>query len=130
MAISNQWFGLVDSTLALVATTADDTSTAWAANTAKELTIGKVAGATATTYKVPADASGSLLYYLAICVNAGTVPTLAAQPVTTGISALSPKMGNSGTTNATTPPVTDGTIVYTFAATTGASWPFAYVVGA
>lgn len=64
-------------------------------------------------------------------MNAGTVPTLASVPCTVGISALAPKMGNTSVTNATTPAdTTAAATTYAFAATTGAVWPYAYVVAA
>lgn len=63
---TNQWFALFDANRNRVAITNDDTSTAWAANTAKTLTF-------ATPYEVPDTG----LYYLGIMVAATTVPTLA-----------------------------------------------------
>lgn len=63
---TNQWFALFNgSTRAKLAVTADDTSTAWAANTTKTLTIS---GGFVTTY------AGH--YYIGIMVKATTVPTL------------------------------------------------------
>jgi hypothetical protein len=64
---TNQWFALYSSALAKLAVTADDTSTAWAANAGKSLVIS---GGFVTTY--------SGLYYLGIMVKATTVPTLGA----------------------------------------------------
>lgn len=62
---SNQWFALYDNSLNLLATTADDTSTAWAANAEKTLTL-------TAPFTVPSDA----LYYLGIVVVATTPPSL------------------------------------------------------
>lgn len=62
---TNQWFALYDKNLALLRVTADDTSTAWAANAAKILAL-------ATTYTTTTTDR----YYLGIMVKATTVPTL------------------------------------------------------
>lgn len=87
---TNQWFGLFDSSRNILRLTADDTSTAWAANTAKTLNLSSTFQ---TTY--------SGLYYVGIMVKATTVPTVscvttlgnantrAAAPVPSVISASS-----------------------------------------
>ncbi|HEV2778689.1 MAG TPA: hypothetical protein VGX25_04740 [Actinophytocola sp.] len=64
---TNWWFALYDdaATPALLAQTADQTSTAWAANTAKTLAL-------ATAQLIPRSG----IYYAAIMVKATTVPTL------------------------------------------------------
>ena len=61
----NQWFCLYDSARAKLAVTSDDTTTAWAANSYKTLTLSSTYTATTTG-----------LYYVGICVVATTVPTL------------------------------------------------------
>lgn len=65
--LANWWFALYSSasTPALLAQTADQTSTAWAANTAKSLDL-------ATAQRIPSTG----IYYAAIMVKATTVPTL------------------------------------------------------
>lgn len=65
---TNWWFALYSdaSTPALISQSADQTSGAWAANTAKTLAL-------TTAYLVPKTA----VYYAAIMVKATTVPTLA-----------------------------------------------------
>lgn len=65
---TNWWFALYDdsATPALIAQSADQTSTAWAANTAKTLALS-------AAYKVPRPG----IYYAAVMVKATTVPTLA-----------------------------------------------------
>lgn len=65
---TNWWFALYSTaaTPALLRQTADQTTTAWAANTAKTVAL-------ATTYTVPASG----IYYAAVMVKATTVPTLA-----------------------------------------------------
>lgn len=62
---TNQWFALYDSSRALLRQTADDTSTAWSANSVKTLTL--------TT---PFTTTYSGLHYVGINVTASTVPTL------------------------------------------------------
>lgn len=65
---TNWWFALYDysDTPALIAQTADQTSTAWAANTAKTVAL-------ASAYLVPRSG----IYYAAVMVKATTPPTLA-----------------------------------------------------
>jgi hypothetical protein len=97
---TNWWFALYDtaSTPALIAQTADQTSTAWAANTAKTLALS-------TPYKVTATG----IYYAAVCVAATTVPTLAgaglqnaamAGALVTGQKVLARTSGSGLTTTA------------------------------
>lgn len=62
---TNQWFALYSSAAALLAVSADDTTTAWAANTKKTLAM-------TTPYVVPTSG----MYYIGICVVAATPPTL------------------------------------------------------
>lgn len=66
---ANQWFGLFNNTFGKLAVTGDDTSTAWAANTVKTLTIS---GGFLTTY--------SGLHFVGCMVKATTVPTLQGIP--------------------------------------------------
>lgn len=75
---TNWWFALYDtaSTPALIGQTADQTTTAWAANTAKTVAL-------ATPYKVAATG----IYYAAICVVATTVPTLAGASLHNAVEA-------------------------------------------
>lgn len=68
---TNQWFGLFDSAKNRLRLTADDTSTAWAANTTKTLTLSSPF---VTTY--------SGIHYLGINVTASTVPSLASLTTT------------------------------------------------
>ena len=64
-APTNQFFGLYDTKFALLATSANDTTTAWAANTIKTLAM-------VTPYTV--GVSG--FYYLSFMVSAGVVPSV------------------------------------------------------
>lgn len=75
---TNWWFALYDNsaTPALLRQTADQTSTAWAANTAKTLALS-------SAYKVTATG----IYYAAVCVKASTVPTLAGASLHNAVEA-------------------------------------------
>jgi len=92
---TNYWFALysMDATPALLAQTADQTSTAWAANTVKTLALS-------SPYTVPKTG----LYWAAVMVTATTPPTLlgtiAARPVVTGERNLSQSSGSSLTATA------------------------------
>jgi len=112
---SNQWFGIFDASLNLLKLTSDDTSTAWAANTAKTLNLS-------TTLAVTTAG----LYYVGIMVKATTVPTLATAQTSSGAAAvgLAPIVhGNSSTglTNPASCPNPAGAI------TAGGPTPYAYV---
>jgi hypothetical protein len=89
----NQWFALYDSSLAKLAVTADETTTAWAASTAKTLTVSS--GPFTTTY--------TGLHYLGIMVKATTVPSVAAAATLASLNGLSPKLAGSSSTGLTTP---------------------------
>ena len=73
---TNWWFALYDtqSTPALIAQTADQTSTAWAANTTKTVALS-------AAYTVPKTG----VYWVGIMVKATTVPTLLGCVVAPGI---------------------------------------------
>lgn len=93
---TNWWFALYSSasTPALLAQTADQTSTAWAANTTKTLALSSAQTITAGGY-----------YWVAINVTATTVPTLlgcvGVAPIVTGEANLSVTSGSSLTATAT-----------------------------
>jgi hypothetical protein len=112
-AATNQWFALFDSSLAKLAVTADDTSTAWGTSAAKTLNLS---APFVTTY--------TGLYYVGICVVASTIPTLrgvsAAVNDHTGIA---PRMCGPSTTGLTDPascpdpagaPAASGVIPYAY----------------
>lgn len=75
---TNWWFALYDdsATPALLAQTADQTTGAWAASTAKTLALSS-----------PQLISRSGIYYAAVMVKATTVPTLIGASVQAGASA-------------------------------------------
>ena len=91
--LTNQLFGLFDSSYNLLRSSTNDTSTAWAANSRKTLSL---TSAFTTTY--------SGLYYLGIMVAATTVPTLKGNTAKTGgqLGAGAPTMGGTSTTGLTT----------------------------
>jgi hypothetical protein len=91
--LTNQLFGLYDINLNLLRSSTNDTSTAWAANARKTLSLTSTF---TTTY--------SGLYYLGIMVAATTVPTLKGNTAKTGgqLSAGAPTMGGTSTTGLTT----------------------------
>lgn len=97
---TNQWAVLLNSSRTVLAVSADDTSTAWAANTAKTFTFG-------AAYTVPADGD----YYVGVMVKATTVPSLIG--VSDGyadINALSPVLCATSSTGQTTPPALAATM--------------------
>lgn len=67
---TNWWFALYDTSLAEVGQTADQTSTAWAANTVKTLAL-------TTPYRVPSTG----VYYAGIMVKASDLPSLIGKSV-------------------------------------------------
>lgn len=118
--LTHQWFGLADSSLKIVATTADDTSTAWGASTAKTLAITKASGATAGAYKVPSTTpeGRATLYYAVFLVAASTVPTIHGITSSAWASGQVPKSGVTDLTSATTPSLTDSSVTLAITANT------------
>lgn len=108
---SNQVFGLYDSSRARLGTTTDDTSTAWAANTVKTLSL--TPGTFTTTY--------SGLHYLAILVNATQTPTLMSRIGVDVVNGLAPKLVGTSDTNQTSLPSSASAI------TAIANFMYAYV---
>jgi hypothetical protein len=90
---TNQLFGLYDINLNLLCSSTNDTSTAWAANSKKTLSL---TSAFTTTY--------SGLHYLGIMVTATTVPTLKGNTAKVGgqLGAAAPSMGGTSNTGLTT----------------------------
>jgi hypothetical protein len=111
-----QWFSIYDINRNKLAVTADDTSTAWAAQTLKSLTI-------AGGYTVATEG----LYYIGIMVNAATPPTLGgASGYSTAVNALPPLgSGLDGTNTGLTTPATAPAIAAAF--TSSGVIPYAYV---
>jgi len=91
---THQIFGLYDSNRNLLAQTADDTSTAWAANTMKKLNL-------TAPYTIPQTG----IYYLAFLISATTMPTLKGLTLTaTQLHLQSPALHGSSNTGASALP--------------------------
>lgn len=90
---TNQLFGIYDINLNLLRSSTNDTTTAWAANSKKTLSL---TSSFTTTY--------SGLHYLGCMVTATTVPTLKGNTAKTGgqLGAAAPSMGGTSTTGLTT----------------------------
>lgn len=86
-------FGLYDSALNRLATSADQTSTAWAANTVKTLAM-------TAPYRVPTSG----IYYIGYFMAAGTVPTLKGNTAKTGaqLAGTAPILQGTSSTGLTT----------------------------
>ena len=89
---TNQLFGLYDANRNLLATTADNTSTAWGANSIKTLNL-------TAPYTVPSTG----LYYIGVSVTATTPPTLKGQAAPSGsqLRGLAPILGGTSSTGLT-----------------------------
>lgn len=90
---TNQLFGLFDNSYNLLRSSTNDTTTAWAANSRKTLSLTSTF---TTTY--------SGIHYLGIMVTATTVPTIKGNTAKVGgqLSAGAPSMGGTSTTGLTT----------------------------
>lgn len=111
---TNQWFALYSSALALLGTTTDDTTTAWAANAEKQLAMS-------SPYTVPADG----LFYIVCMVAATTPPSLLSVATNGFLPQLAPIVVGRDTTHTalTNPASAPGTA--TLAA--GSVMPYAWV---
>lgn len=97
---TNWWFCLCDSNRNLLAITANQTTTAWAASTVKTLAIANIAAGAATQFTT--TYSGT--HYLGILETGTTATTLlGATPATTVTTSSSNPGGKSSTTGLTTP---------------------------
>lgn len=100
---TNWWFALYDGALARLGQTADQTTTAWAANTLKTVAF-------ASTITVPTTS----LHYLGIMVAAGTVPSLMGVAQSGFVPLIVPKTnGTSTAALTTTAPATAAAIAAT-----------------
>lgn len=112
---THQWFCLLDSSLNVLAKTADDTTTAWGSSTAKTLTIS--GGPYVTTR--------SGLYYVGVLVTATTPPGLMGLTDTdSNADALAPAICGTSTTGLTDPASLGATAA---AITAGLRKRYAYV---
>lgn len=113
-SMTHQYFGLHDSSRVRLAVSADDTSTAWAANTVKTLTM-------TTPYAVTTTG----LYYVSFLVthSAGAVPSLFYAGMLAKFGNLAPKLSGTADTGQTSIPST----LAAFTADSGTGIPYAYV---
>lgn len=111
---TNQWFGLFDSGLGKLALTADDTSTAWGANTKKTLNLS---AAYRTTY--------SGLHYCGILVVAATPPSLlGVNAATAFVLGETPILNRASSTSLTDPASCPATVT---GGSSSSNVPYAYV---
>ncbi|GGN46812.1 right-handed parallel beta-helix repeat-containing protein [Streptomyces fuscichromogenes] len=102
---TNWWFTLHDSSKVALARTADQTTTAWAANTVKTLAIAQTTAGTASTYTT----TYAGLHYLGIMVKATTVPNLVSEgSMADVVASVSPGLGGTDAGLSTPPTVTSG----------------------
>jgi hypothetical protein len=115
------WYGLYNSSRVQLATTADQTTTAFGASTAFTLAIAKTAAGTATSFTTTYTG----WHYVGIAFAASvTVPTLTGVPVTAAINGIAPILAGTSDTSVTTPPAFPHTAT---AITATAGLPFAYL---
>jgi hypothetical protein len=114
------WFGLYDSARVQLATTADQTTTAWATNTVKSVPIATIASGPATTYTTTYTG----LYYLGFLMTATGAPSLACTILASGVGATAPVLCGSTSTGLTTPPAFPFTAA---APTSGTNLVYAFV---
>ncbi|MFD8072147.1 glycosyl hydrolase family 28-related protein [Streptomyces sp. NPDC059718] len=106
------WFALLDSSLNLLAVTANQTTTAWAASTLKTLPVATIASGAASSFTTTYTG----LHYIGVMVAASTVPTLVGGISIRNAALLrTPYPGGLSTTALTTPP----TFPFTAAAPSG-----------
>lgn len=98
---SHWWFNLCDNNFNQLAATADQTSTAWGANTQQTLAIATTAQGPQSTFTTAYTG----LHYIGIMMTANTIVTIAgitsAQQILTGVA---PTLGGASTASLTTVP--------------------------
>jgi hypothetical protein len=107
------WFALYTANRALLAQTADQTTTAWAANTVKTLALS-----------APVTTTYTGLYYMGVSVTATTVPTFYCSQSAGNayVTDIAPKLNGTSTTGlTTTAPATAAAITATLTV------PYGYV---
>lgn len=110
---THQWFSLYSTARAVLATTTDDTTTAWSATSSKTLAVS-------SPYTVPTTG----FYLLGICVTATSVPNLTGI-ATIGVVNLLPPVYSGGSNTGLTDPTSAPS---TATAITGlGGTPYAYV---
>jgi parallel beta-helix repeat protein len=112
---TNQWFTLHNSSRVALARTADNTTTAWAANTAKTLNIAQATAGAASSYTTTYNG----LHYLGVMVAATTPPNLVGEgSMPAAVANAAPGFGPTNSSQTTPPTVTGG--AFTAASFSGA----------
>lgn len=112
---TNQWFTLHNSSRVALARTADNTTTAWAANTAKTLNIAQTTAGSASSYTT----TYAGLHYLGVMVAASTMPNLVSEgSMPAAVANATPGFGPTNSSQTTPPTVTSG--AFTAASFSGA----------
>ena len=102
---TNYWFTLHNSSRVALARTADQTTTAWAANTIKSLAVAQTTAGAASSYTT----TYSGLHYLGVMIKATTVCSLISEgAVPDVLASVSPGFGGTDTALSTPPTVTAG----------------------
>lgn len=102
---TNWWFTLHDNTKKALARTADQTTTAWAANTVKSVAIAQTTAGSATSYVTTYTG----LHYIGVMIKASTVPSLVSEgSVADILASVSPGFGGTDAGLSTPPTVTSG----------------------
>jgi hypothetical protein len=114
---TNQWFSLLDSSRVQLATTTNDTTTAWAAQAPKTLNIAQIAAGAAASF----TATYTGVHLLGLMVAATTMPTLLGGGSPGAATENAAPGWGAANTGLTTPPA----FPFTAAAPTGGG-PLAY----
>ncbi|MEU9134583.1 right-handed parallel beta-helix repeat-containing protein [Streptomyces sp. NPDC048404] len=102
---TNWWFTLHNSSKVALARTADQTTTAWAANTVMTKAIAQTTAGTASSYTT----TYAGLHYLGVMIKATTTPTLISEGSMPDVVAqVSPGFGGTDSGLSTPPTVTAG----------------------
>ncbi|MEV5977480.1 right-handed parallel beta-helix repeat-containing protein [Streptomyces sp. NPDC052114] len=102
--LTNQWFTLHNSARVALARTADATTAAWAANTAKTLAVAQTTAGAASSYTT----TYSGWHYLGVMVAATTPPSLLGEGRLLSQASTSPGLGATNSGQTTPPTVTAG----------------------
>lgn len=100
---THYWFGLFDSSVRMLAVTADQTTTAWAGSAVKQIAIATTAQGSQASFTTTYTG----FYYVGFCMTASTVSTLLGIGHAAGGGALlglAPTIAGTGTASLTTPP--------------------------
>lgn len=98
---ANQWFCIVDQARSVLATTIDDLTAAWGANTVKTLALATaLGGSTPGGAYTPAN---DIEVYLGVCQVAATPAILRSTSTQTGAASIAPINVGASTTGLTTP---------------------------